>query len=80
MSASSRSQVLSLYRRILHLGNTWVAKDPSSTTNERSYIRNEAKSLFHLNRDVSEVKVIQELIREAEARVEIGKNSYYSTY
>ena len=52
-STSLRSQVLATYRRIMRLSWTWRAVVPANSTEEGAYIRNEARTLFRKNKDVS---------------------------
>ena len=48
-----RSEVLSLYRRIFRLARQWQATTAVDTEAERQYIRDEARKLFHKNKEVS---------------------------
>ena len=48
-----RREVLSLYRRIFRIARQWQATIPEETEAERQYIREEARKLFHRNKDVS---------------------------
>ena len=49
----TRTRVLQLYKRIIKLSQTWQAIDhPAKTSDERLYIRNEARELFRQNRHV----------------------------
>ena len=48
-----RSEVLSLYRRIFRLARQWQATTTADTEAERQYIRDEARKLFHKNKNVS---------------------------
>jgi len=76
---SLRKEVLSLYRRILRIGRTWESKDPATNVTDRTYIENEAKTLFRQNKSLDDTEAIKDCIREAEARVAIGlhyKNPY----
>ncbi|ODN04544.1 LYR motif containing protein 1 [Orchesella cincta] len=76
-----RSQVLSLYRRILKLGATWTASSnkPSDTAAEREFITSEAKALFRQNQNLTDPKVISDCIHEAQARLELA-NHYKTPY
>lgn len=48
-----RSRVLQLYKRIIKLSHTWEASNhPLKTSEERLYIRNEARELFRKNQHV----------------------------
>ncbi|XP_071513233.1 LYR motif containing protein 1-like [Panulirus ornatus] len=79
MANSLRSRVLALYRRILRIGFSWEAQNPSETKVEQNYIINEAKQLFRTNKNIVDVKTIEQHIIEGEARLEIAlhyKNPY----
>jgi len=75
MAAQTRPHVLKLYKQILQLGKTWsAASGKSADTNaERHYIKAEARSLFRKNKDLEDVKVISDCIREGQARLELGE-------
>ena len=68
-----RKEVLSLYKRILKFGRSWVASNPSSTANEKEYIQSEARFWFRQNSVVTDPQVVREHLQEAEARLEMGK-------
>ena len=68
-----RGQVLSLYKRILRLGQVWASKEPEDTKQDQIYIRHEARTLFRQNKHLADTKAIGDAIQEAEARMEIGK-------
>lgn len=70
----TRAEVLTLYRRILRLAQSWEARIPTAQVIEREYIQKEAKTRFRENKTVSDPKLINELFHEAEARIEIGKS------
>lgn len=72
MANSLRSTVLSLYRRILRIGFSWEAQNPSETKEEQNYIISEAKQLFRTNKNITDVKTIEQHILEGEARLQIG--------
>ncbi len=59
----TRQHTLSLYRRIMKLGSTWKANIPSNTAKERAYIRNEARAMFHENKELDDVDSIEHLVR-----------------
>jgi len=69
-----RSQVLSLYRRILKAGSTWTSSSnkPSDTAAEREYITTEVKTLFRKNQSLTDPKVIADCIHEAQARLDLA--------
>ncbi|XP_052452631.1 LYR motif containing protein 1 [Carassius gibelio] len=70
----SRSDVLSLYRRVLRIARSWTAQSalPHDTDTERKYITQEARSLFRQNQQITEPESIKRCIEECEARIEIG--------
>lgn len=70
---SLRSEVLSLYKRVLRFGRIWTASNPSATTEEKEYIIYEARYWFRRNRTISDPRIIKDHIQEAEARLEMGK-------
>lgn len=72
MANPLRSQVLSLYRRILRLGHKWEAQDIRDTEVERKYIISEAQKLFRRNKVLSGEENIRQHIVEGESRIEIG--------
>jgi len=69
-----RPQVLSIYRRLLRLGRTWVAKSEDQTVVERDYIRDETRRLFRANQHLTSEKEILERVREAEARMTMAEH------
>ncbi|XP_069186556.1 LYR motif containing protein 1-like [Procambarus clarkii] len=72
MANSLKKQVLSLYKRILRIGQSWEARNPSETEAEKKYITSEAQELFRTNKYITNVKSIEEHIAEGEARLEIA--------
>ncbi|XP_051969646.1 LYR motif containing protein 1 [Xyrauchen texanus] len=70
----SRSDVLSLYRRVLRIARSWQAQSGllQDTDTERKYITQEARTLFRQNQQMTEPESIQRCIEECEARIEIG--------
>ena len=78
MSISStallRRRVLSSYRLLLRLGQTWNAEEPQNTADERQYIIQETKTQFRKNAAIEGEAEINELLREVEARVEMAKH------
>lgn len=48
-----KRDVLSLYRRIFRIARQWQAAVPAETEKERQYMREEARKLFHRNKEVS---------------------------
>ncbi|ROT69686.1 putative LYR motif-containing protein 1 [Penaeus vannamei] len=79
MANPLRSQVLSLYRRVLRLARTWEAQDVRDTELERKYITDEAQKLFRRNQDIIGEENIRQHIVEGESRLEIGLH-YKSPY
>ncbi|KAM9424057.1 LYR motif containing protein 1 [Pholidichthys leucotaenia] len=74
MTASTRSTVLSLYRRVFRIARIWQAQSgvASDTDMERKYISQEARTLFRQNQKLTEHEAIKRCIEECEARIEIG--------
>merc|ERR1719328_750083 len=70
----SRSQVLSIYKRILRVGQNWVAAHPDNTQVERNYIIDEAKTLFRKNATITDSKEASERYREVEARLAMAEH------
>ncbi|XP_016425250.1 LYR motif containing protein 1-like [Sinocyclocheilus rhinocerous] len=70
----SRSDVLSLYRRVLGIARSWTAQSalPHDTDTERKYIAQEARTLFRQNQQITDPESIKRCIEECEARIEIG--------
>lgn len=74
MTAATRQEVLSLYRRVLRIARTWKAQSalPQDTERERLYIAEEAQTLFRQNKQVTDPQSIKTYIEECQARIEIG--------
>jgi hypothetical protein len=70
--ASLRSEVLTLYRRVLRISRTWSSKDPCDTQTDRKYICREARTLIERNRHLKSDEEIRLRIQEAEARIGIA--------
>jgi len=70
----SRSQVLSIYKRILRVGQNWVATHPDNTQTERNYIIEEAKTLFRKNAKITNAHEASERYREVEARLAMAEH------
>ncbi|XP_051543402.1 LYR motif containing protein 1-like [Myxocyprinus asiaticus] len=70
----SRSDVLSLYRRVLRIARSWQAQSGllQDTDIERKYITQEARTLFRQNEKITEPESIKRCTEECEARIEIG--------
>ncbi|KAG5854647.1 hypothetical protein ANANG_G00040030 [Anguilla anguilla] len=74
MTAATRQEVLSLYRRVLRIARTWKAQSalPQDTERERFYIAEEAQTLFRQNKQATDPQSIKTYIEECQARIEIG--------
>ncbi|XP_059835305.1 LYR motif containing protein 1 isoform X2 [Hemitrygon akajei] len=74
MTAATRSEVLSLYRRIFRIARTWQALSGLSddTLKEKQYIITEAKTLFRKNRNLTDAEAIKSCIMECHTRIEMG--------
>ncbi|XP_062588625.1 LYR motif-containing protein 1-like [Saccostrea cucullata] len=71
---SLRKEVLRLYRRIFRLSRTWQSAtgDIKETAAEKQYIKDEARTLFRKNQNLTDEKEIQEHIKEAVTRIEMA--------
>lgn len=60
MTPATRQEVLGLYRRVLRIARTWqsASGQAEETMREKEYIRNEARTLFRKNRNVSVLMVL----------------------
>ncbi|KAM4697573.1 LYR motif-containing protein 1 [Rhinophrynus dorsalis] len=74
MTASTRQEVMSLYRSIFRLARKWKSASglKEETIKEKIYIVDEARTLFRKNKNVTDVEAINQCIEECRARVEIG--------
>nr|ACO14945.1 LYR motif-containing protein 1 [Caligus clemensi] len=76
----SSPKTLTLYKKLLRLGRSWIAQNhPSQTQIERTYILDETRSLFRANKDLSDPNEIKKYVLEAEARLTMAehyKNPY----
>ncbi|KPP69394.1 LYR motif-containing protein 1-like [Scleropages formosus] len=74
MTAATRHEVLTLYRRVLRIARGWRARSglQQDTDDERRYIAHEARTLFRQNQQVSDLESIRKCIEECQARIEIG--------
>lgn len=61
-SSILKKEVLRTYRRILKVARTWKALEEAETVNERSYIREEARTLFRKNKNVRIVESLNLII------------------
>ncbi|XP_056593974.1 LYR motif containing protein 1 [Triplophysa dalaica] len=70
----SRSDVLSLYRRVLRIARSWQSQSalPQDTDTERKYIVQEARTLFRQNLKITDPESVKRYIEECDARIEIG--------
>jgi len=75
MANLMKPEVLRLYKRILRLGQSWCAINPSNTNEEREFIKQEARTRFHRNKHIDDQQQIKDHIQEAEARLEMGISS-----
>nr|ADD37927.1 LYR motif containing 1 [Lepeophtheirus salmonis] len=68
-------KTLSIYKKLLRLGKSWIAQNhPQETLNERKYILDQTRSLFRANKDVSDPVEINRYILEAEARLTMAEH------
>ncbi|XP_068279578.1 LYR motif-containing protein 1 isoform X1 [Nyctibius grandis] len=74
MTPVTRQEVLGLYRKIFRIAKKWQSASGQieETIKEKEYIKNEAKTLFRKNKNVTDSKLIKQCIEECEARIEIG--------
>ncbi|NXP24627.1 LYRM1 protein, partial [Scytalopus superciliaris] len=74
MTPPTRQKVLGLYRKIFQIAKKWqsASGQAEETIKEKEYIKNEAKTLFRKNKNVTDPKLIKQCIEECEARIEIG--------
>nr|XP_014349778.1 PREDICTED: LYR motif-containing protein 1 isoform X3 [Latimeria chalumnae] len=74
MTVATRQEVLNLYRRIIRIAQTWQSHvgTAEDTIREKHYIRDEARTLFRKNKDLTDKKSIKECIEECNARIELG--------
>ncbi|CAN2391635.1 Belongs to the complex I LYR family [Pristimantis euphronides] len=74
MAATTRSQVLVLYRKIFRIARKWTSSSglEEETVKERQYIVEEARKLFHKNKRVTHMETVHQCIEECQARIEIG--------
>ncbi|KAF5889364.1 LYR motif-containing protein 1, partial [Clarias magur] len=72
--ASRRVEVLALYRRVLRIARSWQAQSSlrHDTEKERTYITQEARSLFTQNKHLTDPELISKCVAECEARIELG--------
>lgn len=74
-----KRDVLSLYRHIFRIARQWQAAVPAETEKERQYMRDEARKLFHRNKEITDPEEIKLHIHEANARVDMALH-YRSPY
>merc|ERR1712110_193936 len=70
----SRIKILTIYKRILRVGQNWVATNPDYTQVERNYIIDETKTLFRKNAGINSSQEANERYREAEARLAMAEH------
>ena len=71
---SMKGEVLSLYRRIFRTARQWkaISANDQDSSLEQSYIKKEARYLFHKNKNVESEEEIRMHLKEAEARLELA--------
>lgn len=74
MTIATRQEVLGLYRQIFRLVRKWQAASGQmeDTIKEKQYILNEARMLFHKNKNLTDTDLIKQCIDECITRIEIG--------
>ncbi|CAH2307193.1 LYR motif-containing 1 [Pelobates cultripes] len=74
MSATTRQEVLSLYRKIFRIAKKWQSASglKEDTIKEKQYIIDEARSLFNKNKHITATDTVNQCIEECRARIEIG--------
>jgi len=65
--SATKKEVMGLYRRIFRVAREWKGKE-----GESQYIREEARTLFHKNKDITDHEIVLNKIKEAEMRVELA--------
>ncbi|TNN18492.1 Cytohesin-1 [Schistosoma japonicum] len=72
-SLKTRSRVLSLYRRIFRIAETWKAQSGlnDDSFRESTYMKDEARTLFRQNAHITDQKEIENHIKEAETRIDL---------
>ncbi|XP_030068297.1 LYR motif-containing protein 1 isoform X2 [Microcaecilia unicolor] len=74
MSAATRQEVLSLYRKIFRIANKWqsLSGQREDVLKEKQYIVNEARTLFQKNKNLTDLELIKQCMEECEARIDIA--------
>ncbi|KAM9304711.1 LYR motif-containing protein 1 [Gastrophryne carolinensis] len=74
MTAATRQQVLGLYRKVFRIARKWKSETglEEETFKEKQYIIQEARHLFHKNKNVTHLETINQYIEECNARIEMG--------
>ncbi|XP_055483496.1 LYR motif-containing protein 1 isoform X1 [Psammomys obesus] len=74
LKMTTRQEVLILYRSIFRLARKWEAASGQmeDTIKEKQYIKNEARTLFRKNKNLTDPELIKLCIHECTARIEIG--------
>ena len=67
-----KKDVLRAYRQIFAVARSWEASEPDQTRDERKYIREEARRLFRMNKDLMDEDVIRVCLNEAQSRIELA--------
>ena len=71
---SLKSQVITLYKRILSVARKWEAQDPNERIVESDFIMSEAKTLFRANKNLKTETEILERLKEGEARLAMAEH------
>ena len=67
--SSLRPQVLSMYRRLIRLSQTWTSKAADQTMVERDYIKEETRKLFKANSSLTAEKDISDRVSRLRKRI-----------
>ncbi|CAG2114933.1 unnamed protein product, partial [Medioppia subpectinata] len=70
----SRPEVLSFYKQVIRLSKAWKAKNELKTSEERIYIRTEAKRLIDGNKHLTEDKEIRKCIADGMRRLQVAQH------
>ncbi|KAL5473592.1 hypothetical protein EMCRGX_G028094 [Ephydatia muelleri] len=67
-----RKEVLRAYRQIFAVARSWEASETGQTRDERNYMREEARRLFRMNKDLVDEDGIRVCLNEAQSRIELA--------